>query len=206
MARIIECPGLSEEILRVQSRRATRARRAQTAQHLVAALVLVGGAFGHLEHNRVLAICAMAAAAVLVGAVIVEKKRRHHHHAGIAWVELAGAAVMLVEAIDRTRGRHHTSFVILSFLGPALLFAFAAFDVQVAARRYIKVDDEGVETRMGLFFRRRVTWDEIRGRGIAAIRLRDVLDRDEASAWLTAQLEKRAISADPSAAAGSPSQ
>jgi hypothetical protein len=195
---------MPEEILRVQSRRAARQRRVQVAQHVVAAVILINLGLEHGARS-VLAICEIVAGALLIASVVRERVRRGHH-GGVAWVELAGAVMVFIEAIDRTRGRHHLSHIILSFVQPVVLLLFAIFDAQIASARYLKADDEGFEVRLRLLFRRRIRWKDVRGfriakntieietdRGIRKIRLRDVVDRDAALAWAAAQFQQRSV-------------
>ena len=181
--RIANC--LPDDILPVQSRRVARVKRVQTVQHMVAAVVLILGGLDHLHHNPVLAVAEILAGALLIGAVIVEKVR-HHGHSKIAWVEFAGAAMTLVEAIERTRGRHHTLFYVLAYLAPAMLFAFAIFDAQIHAMQYIKATSDGVEVRLGLFFSKRYAWDEV-----DRVNLKGVMDPERAREWISAAAAAR---------------
>ena len=173
----------NSEILRVQSRRAARQRRVQIAQHVIAAIVLIS-----------------------VGVSVIRARLHRSQHGGIAWVELVGAGMTFVEAIEKTRGRHHLSFVVLTFIQPLVLLIFAIFDTQVASARYLKADGEGFEVRLRLLFRRRVRWDEVRGFRVTGnaievdvngkqkkIKLRDVVDRDAAVAWSVDQFKRRGI-------------
>ncbi|HUJ12365.1 MAG TPA: hypothetical protein VL284_01135 [Thermoanaerobaculia bacterium] len=189
------------EILRVESRRAARQRRMQKVQHLFAAALLITTAMQHGLRSP-LAIAEIAAGALLIAA-FVRERLRHGHHGGVAWVEIAGAAMTLVEAVERTRGRHHLSFVVLSFLAPAVLLVFAIFDARIAEARYLKADEDGFEVRLRLFFRRRVRWKEIRGfratsdaielEGARNISLRGIVDREAAVQWSVEQFRKRGV-------------
>src|SRR6266581_3861704 len=114
------------EILRVQSRRAVRQRRATIVQHLIAAIILINLGVEH-GGTSLLSISEIAAGALLIGSVIRERFSIRHH-GGIAWVEFAGALMSGFEAGERTRGPHHVSFVILVFAQPLLLLLFAIFD------------------------------------------------------------------------------
>ena len=153
---------MPEEVLRVQSRRATRQRRVQIAQHLLAAVMLISIGVEH-GANSLLPICEIVAGALLIAAVIRERLRPGHHGGGVAWLELTGAAMTTVEAVERTRGPHHVSFVIVSFLQPLVLFMFAIFDAQMSEARYLKADDDTFEMRLRILFRRRIRWENIRG-------------------------------------------
>jgi len=190
---------MAEEILHIDSLRAARARRVQIVQHLVAAVVLINAGLGH---HGWLGVAEIVAGALLIGTVIRDLFRRGAH-GHVAWVELAGAVMTLVESIEKTRGRHHVTFVILAYLGPALLFVFAIFDAQIAERRYLKADDEGFEMRLRLLFRRRVRWKDagsfrvngttIEIEGAKPIQFRDVINRDAAMQWSAEQFRRHGV-------------
>ena len=192
------------EVLRVQSRRAARQRRATIVQHVVAAIILINLGIGH-GGRSLLSILEIVAGALLIGSVIRERFRKGHH-GGIAWVEFAGALMTGIEAGERTRGPHHVTFVILMFVQPIILLLFAIFDTQIASARYLKADDEGFEAKLRLFFRKRVAWDQMRefrivGNAIEVdlgdhkrkISFRDVVDRDAALNWAVEQFRKRSV-------------
>ena len=189
------------EILRVQSRRAARMRKMQIAQHVIAAFVLVNAGIEHGAHSP-LAIAEIVAGGLLVVSVLRERRQGGHQH-GIAWVELAGAAMVTVEAVEKTKGPHHVTFVILSFVQPLALFLFAMFDAQIAHARYLKADDDALELRLRLLFRRRIPWARIRSfavkghtivlEGVRNLSLRDPVDRDGAVQWTVEQLRRRGI-------------
>lgn len=197
---------MSSEVLPVEL---GRRRRAQTAQHALAALMLVSYAADHFSKPHAgiawLALAEIGAALLLVVAVV--RERRHKSHGGIAWVEIAGALMALVEAIERTQGRHHRSFIVLSYAAPAVLLIFALFDARISAMRYIKADDDSFEVRLRLLFRRRIPWKDVRafrisgkaieceltGGGTQRFKLSGVSDRAKALAWSAEQFRRRGI-------------
>jgi hypothetical protein len=192
---------LPDEILHVKTRRAARAKRVQTAQHVFAAGILIMNGTDHLHHNAPLAIAEIVAGALLVAAVLLEK-RLHHRVGKIGWIELAGAAMTTVEAIEKTRGKHHAMFYVLAFVQPLILLLFAIFDAQLSASRYLKVDDDGLVVRLRLIFWRRIPWSAIKGfrfrddaldLGGRSISLKQIINRDEARDWLLAQFKQRGV-------------
>jgi uncharacterized membrane protein len=156
---------MSADILRVETRRDVRRRRGKRVQHVFAALLLITTSIDHWSSHGIslLAVCELLAGVLLVAAVIRERLRPGVEDGEIAWVEFAGAIMTFMEAIERTRGKHHLSFVILSFTAPAVLLLFAIFDAEIAARHYIKVDDSLFEMRLRVFFPRRVALADVRG-------------------------------------------
>lgn len=197
------------EVLRVQSRRAARMRKAQVAQHVIAAFVLVNAGIEHGASSP-LAIAEIIAGGLLVLSVLRERRQAGHHH-GVAWVEFAGAAMVAVEAVEKTKGPHHVSFILLSFIQPLILFMFAMFDAQITHARYLKADDDSLEMRLRLLFRRRIPWAKIRSfsvqghtivmEGARKLSLRDLVDRDAGVQWLVEQMRRRGI---PESAAEQP--
>ena len=199
------------ESFRIESRRVERARRAQTAQHVFAAFVLIASAWRHLqEHVSALPLLELLGGALLIGAAIRDRVRHHRgaHHEAVGVVEIAGAVMTFIEAVARTRSeRHHFIFYILLFVQPAILLLFGIFDVRLAAKRAITVDDDGIEMRLRLIFKRRVAWSDveafrIRGEKLdfhlaggrtRTFNLRELKNRDEAMAWTADQLRRRGV-------------
>ncbi|HKO58325.1 MAG TPA: hypothetical protein VJ276_20845 [Thermoanaerobaculia bacterium] len=191
---------MPEEILHVRSRRAERMKRVQTMQHVFAALILITTGWGHIGHGRLLPYFEIAAGAMLIATAVREKVR--HAHSRVGWVEVAGAAMLAVEAAVKVQQRHHFLFYVLSFVQPLVLLAFGVFDVQIARRRYLKADDHGLELRTSLLWRKRVPWEGLRTYRIEEkalfldqrkLSLRDIANRPEADAWLRAELARRSI-------------
>src|SRR4051794_5983720 len=185
-------------------------KRVQTLQHFFAALALALTARQHLQHAHdvVLPSLELGAAALLVGAAIRERLRhaRGHAHDAVGWVEIAGGVMSLVEAVAKTRERHHLSFLILGFIQPLILFIFGIFDVQLNRLRYIEANDERLLVRQRLLFRRGVRWRDVRAfrfRGTAlevetdggtkTLSMRQVLNFEPAKAWTTEQFRRRGI-------------
>ncbi|HEV2720251.1 MAG TPA: hypothetical protein VG323_09555 [Thermoanaerobaculia bacterium] len=181
-------------------------KRLQTAQHVFAALALALAGWEHLKraHGVLLPSLEIAAAALLVGAAVRERFRRAHDPVG--WVEIAGGFMTLVEAIQRTRERHHLSFMVLSFLQPVVLFAFGIFDVQLAAMRYLEANDDAFVVRLRPLFRRRLPWRGARAfrfrgttleveteRGLRKFRLKNVINFEPAKAWTVEQFRRRGV-------------
>jgi len=198
------------EVFRVESRRVERAKRAQMAQHVIAALALISSAWPHLQHGiALLPVLELLAGALLIGAAIRDRlrHRRGAGHEAVGWVEIAGAVMTFIEAVAKTRQRHHLAFYILTFVQPVMLLMFGLFDVYFASKRAITVDDHGVEMRLRLIFWRRMAWEALHGFRIAGpkiefdlgdgrartFNLRDLKNRDAAMEWLGDQLRRRGV-------------
>jgi hypothetical protein len=200
------------EVLRVESRRAARSKRAQRIQHVVAALLLIGTGYGHLNgpHHGSLILPALeiAAGLLLIATAVRERLQKDQGHgARVGWLEIAGAVMAFVEALSRVSERHHLSFKIVSFLPPLVLLLLGIFEMQIATFRNLRADDDALVTRLSKWRRRRFVWADMRAFRVDGWRvtferkdgktqtlsLRDVKERDAALAWTAAQLEKRGI-------------
>jgi len=188
------------EVFYVRSRRAERMKRVQTVQHLLAAILLINTGWSHLGHGRVLPYFEVGAGAILIATAIRERVR--HTHSRVGWLEVAGALMLAVEAMAKMQQRHHLSFYVLSAIQPLILLAFGVFDVQIAQRRYLKADNHGLEVRTRLFWWKRVPWEGLRTFRLAEkalfldgrkLSLRDVMNRQEADAWLRTELGRRGL-------------
>jgi hypothetical protein len=197
------------ETLPVESRRMARMKRVQTVQHVLAAIVLIVDATGHLHHIAVLPVLEVLVASALIFAAVRERVRhlRGAHEERFAWLEIAGAVMVGFEAYQRTRGHHHTSFIILSFVQPAMLFAFAIFDAELQQLRYVRASDDFVEVRTRPLFRGRMRWSDMKSfrvkkttlhvtrhnGSVKKLKVRDVKDREAALAWLRDQFARRGV-------------
>jgi hypothetical protein len=190
------------------SKRAERMKRKQVVQHVFGAICLIVAGYGHLAHATHVAL---PVAEILTGValmVLVLLQRFRHNflpHGGIAWVELAGATMMLVEAIGRLQERHHRSFYIVQFLPPLVLLMLAVFDARVTSMRKLTSDPDRFKMRLRLWFWRSIAWQRIqswtrtddsivvvlRGGGTKRFPFRGVVNKDEAIAWAEAQFARR---------------
>jgi hypothetical protein len=192
--------------------RADRVKRRQPIQHVVAAMLLVYTGYDHLQHSAhvALPVAEIVAGLTLIALVATARFRQRSEHGGMAWVELAGAGMMFVEAIAKLEERHHRSFYVLSFVAPTVLLLFALFDAQINAMRRMKADEERFEMRVHLFWRRAVRWEDIsswsrspdaidmklRDGGTKHFRFKAVGNREAAMDWAVAQFTRRGAAED----------
>jgi hypothetical protein len=203
------------ETFAIDSRRLARAKRVQTIQHVAAAVILITNGFGHITGHHVtpLAVAEIAAGALLVAAAARDKFRhvRGHGHSKIGWVEIAGAVMMTVEAIEKLHVRHHFLFYVLSFIPPVMLLVFGLFDMKLKQRLRILADDDffDIRTRVTTIFshRQRIRWKDAasfritsdaieivrNGGAIRKLSTKDIKNREEAMVWTRAQFLRRGI-------------
>ena len=200
---------MPEDFLPLRSKRVERKARVQKMQHVAGAVILLVTAVPHLDPSStsfVLACLEAAAAVGLLAAVAVERKQGGHAHAGLGWLEIAGAAMLTVEAVEKTRGPHHVSFVILQFLLPLVVLLIGVFSVKLRNLRTLADHGEhfGMRTR---FKRHRIRWTDVHAYRITPkflelegesgplcrIRISDIANRSEADAWMRERFEARGI-------------
>jgi hypothetical protein len=199
-----------EDFLPLRSRRVERKARIDKIQHVAGALILLVAAAPHLERsspNFILAWFEVAAALGLLAAVAVERKHAGRGHAsGCGWLEIAGGAMLTVEAVEKTRGPHHVSFVILQFVAPLVVLLLGVFSVKLRNLRTLADHGEhfGMRTR---FKRHRIRWTDVHAYRITPkflelegesgplcrIRISDIANRSEADTWMRERFEARGI-------------
>jgi hypothetical protein len=197
-----------DEIFRVDSYRLARVKRVQNAQHVIGALLLISDGWSHLGAHLVLPLCEIAAGATLVLSIVVEKIRHGRGaHSRVGWVEIAGAAMLYVEAINRLFEPHTIALRILSFVSATIVLTFGLFDVRLQHLPQLRASDEVFMMRLRLILRKRVKWSDVKsvradadsiyverndGR-IVRFKLRDVKNRDAALEWAMEQFRRRGL-------------
>jgi len=203
---------MADEVFRLESALTARAKRVQTAQHVVGALVLISNGWTHLSgHHRGLAVAEIAAGLILVGSVIVEKVRHSRGlHSGVGIAELGGAAMLYVEAVIRLYEPHTVALRIVSFVAPTVLLLFGLFDVRLQQLPRLTATDDEFKMRIRFLRRGKVRWSEVKsaradGENVYVERndgttkrfkLRDVKNRDAAIAWAMEQFQRRGLAAE----------
>ncbi|MDQ3282746.1 MAG: hypothetical protein M3Q69_15190 [Acidobacteriota bacterium] len=200
---------MPREVLLIRSRRYERMRKRTEIQHVFGAFFLMANGFNHLTppepHHLLIPILELLAGATLLGAVIRDKVKKTHSR--VAWVELAGAAMLFVEALAKLEEKHHTSFYILSFVPPALLLTFALLDERFRESLRMEANDTEFLIQTNRFFPKRVRWEglhsyvftqntlALRGPGekVTQFNLRPIENGEEARAWAEAQFVSRGL-------------
>jgi len=200
---------VATETFPIRSLRFERAKRVQTAQHVIAAVLLITAAIAHLtdpkSHHVVLPVLELLAGATLIGAAILDRFRKTHSRVG--WVELAGAAMTFVEAIAKLQERHRLLFHVLTFIPPAILLFFGLFEERLNKRPSLGVTDDAFELRLRLLFKKRVPWKGLRAYRITPthielhgddskvtkLKIKDIREPEPAMAWAKEQFEKRGL-------------
>jgi hypothetical protein len=175
---------------------------------MVAATVMMAAAIESLStggghHSTLYSVIEVAVALVLLGVLLRHTFSKKKHHEGIAWPEFASAAFIAFEAYSKTHNghRHHTSFVILSYLPAFMLLGLGLFQSSIARRIFVRVDDDGIEARLPLK-RFRIRWTELAGYELTdkalllvttsgtekKIRFRRLEHGDEVRAWIMARI------------------
>lgn len=201
---------MAEDFLPLKSRRAERKARSQKKQHAAGAVILLVSAVPLLKPGGphfLLACFEVATAVALLAAVAIEwKHQQHGPQSRVGWLEIAGGLMLTVEAVEKTQGPHHISFVILQFLLPLVMLLLGVFSVRL--RNFRTVADHGEHFGMRTRFRRhRIAWSDVRqyrltpkfleleGKSgpLRRIKISDIENRAEAEAWIRKRFQARDI-------------
>ncbi len=162
------------------SRRHERAQQFQKLQHAVpAGALLFAGAQGLLAHARGLAL-SLALFEIAFGALLLrallrdtraaltsERTSAMHpdpeHRRGPNWTEILVAAVLALEGVEHwhTTGHVPRPTVLLVAVTLVLAFAHRAVERRAAARRCLRIDDDGMRVGGRRFRGFRARWSEL---------------------------------------------
>jgi hypothetical protein len=190
----------------IRSKRYQRRQKFGWIQHVITALLLISTAWPHLRHEiHYLALAELVAGVALIVTALVEKTRKTH--ARVAWLEIAGAVMMYVEAIANLYEPHHLSFRTVSFLPPTVVLVFGIFEHRLRERIRFVADDRTFSYHARLLRSTRIAWEGLRtyrmtpthielasfdGR-VKRVKLKDVDNRAEAVAWAEEQFRERGL-------------
>lgn len=162
----------SSVIVYLDDKRRELAQTIGKLQHAIAGIPLLMVGLGKLSKNEDLPIAAaeIALAAIVLATFIRELREVVHHrkhgkpssHPKIGWFDLAAGALLIYEAFH---GAHHKPGYLRPqfFTGVtaiALGLLHARLSAVAAKKRYLKVDDEGIQYRMK-FRGWSIAWDNL---------------------------------------------
>lgn len=201
---------MPDEIYRIESTRLERAKRAQTVQHVLGAFLLMSDAWTHLQdphrHHAALSVLEIAAGSLLVLSVIIEKVRHQRGaHSAVGWVEIAGAVMLTVEAINRLFEPHTLALRILSFVPPIIMLLFGIFDMRLRKLPHLRATDDFFSMRIRFIRRKKVRWEDVssvrtdgqtvfvdrKSGGKTQFKMKDLKNREAAVAWTMDQFARR---------------
>ena len=154
------------EIIYLEDKRREMAEWVQKIQHLFGGIPLLFSGIHNLagEAERAIGIVEIAVAVVLMAAFVKELRSAHkRHHSKVGWFDLAAGGLLIFEAFH---GAHHKpGYLRPQFLAGLVTIAVGAFHAKIHRarhhRRYVKLDDHGVELRISRFSRTAIPWAEI---------------------------------------------
>jgi hypothetical protein len=206
-----------DEVLRIEPLSDVRRKRAQMAQHVVAAFALASNGWTHLtapagaHHHPVLAILEIGAGVLLIAAAAMETLRPSRGlHGRVGWVEIAGAGMLMVEAITRLYEPHTLALRIVSFILPFIILAFGVFDVRLQQMPQLRATDDDFRMRIRFIRRSRVKWADVRTARADSenvyverndgttkrFKMGGLKNRDEAIQWAMEQFRRRGLTAN----------
>jgi len=137
-------------------------------QHACAGFPLLMVGLGKLGDaaERPIAILEVTIAVLVLGAFARDAwaARKHHHvHDSVGWFDLAAAAMMMFEAFH---GAHHKpGYLRPQFFSAIVTLALALFHSRFhaykARKRYVKLDENGLEARTGPFRKFSLGWADV---------------------------------------------
>jgi hypothetical protein len=140
----------------------------QKLQHAVAGFPLLFLGIQHLgeEGELPVAMLEIVIAVLVLGTFARELRaatKTHASHSKVDWFDLAAAAMMMFESFH---GVHHKAFYLRApFVAAVVTAGIALLHGKIHARhakkRYVKLDENGLEARMGLFRRFSLGWAEL---------------------------------------------
>jgi len=155
-------------IVHLHDRRVVAAGLVQKLQHALAGFPLLFVGVRHLgeEGELPIAILEIVIAVLVLGTFarqVHAAGKKHASHAKVDWFDLAAAAMMMFEAFH---GVHHKPFYMrVQFVSAVTTAGLALLHGKLHARRakkrYVKLDENGMEVRMGLWSRFSLGWAEL---------------------------------------------
>jgi hypothetical protein len=156
-------------IIHLQNRRVQAAGLLQKLQHALAGfpLLMLGIKRFSEEGEMPIAILEIGIAALVLGTFareIYAAGKNHASHAKIDYFDLAAAAMMMFEAFHGHHGKppHVTPQFYASLATTGIALFHGKLHERRLRRRYVKLDENGLEARTGRFHRRfSLTWAEV---------------------------------------------
>ena len=98
----------------------------------------------------------------VLGVAFLELRRGKKFGTVVRWLDVGVGGLLIAEAIRlATEGQHHQSLIFL-YYGTGIAYCLAGiFHRQLGRRRYVRIDDDGVQVRLNLFRRFRLLWPDI---------------------------------------------
>jgi hypothetical protein len=155
-------------IIHLQDHRVQMQELVLKLQHAAAGFPLLVVGLGKLgdDAERPIAILEITIAALVLGTFARDAwaARKHHYvHDSVGWFDLAAAAMMMFEAFH---GAHHKpGYLRPQFFSAIVTIGLALFHTKLhaykARKRYVKLDENGLEARTGPFRKFRLGWADL---------------------------------------------
>lgn len=98
----------------------------------------------------------------LAGVAAVELKRGKKFGAWVRWFDVGVGALLLVEGLKLATEGHHRVILIDGYFGLGAVYLLAGiFHHQLGRRRYVRLDDDGLQVRMTPWRGFRLLWPDI---------------------------------------------
>lgn len=98
----------------------------------------------------------------LLGVAVVEIKRGKKFGAWVRWFDVAVGILLLALGLNLSAEGHHRAILIDGYYGLGILYVLVGiFHRQLGRRRYVRLDDDGVQVRLNPLRRFRLLWPDI---------------------------------------------
>lgn len=98
----------------------------------------------------------------VLGVAIRELQRGRKLGVVVRWLDVGVGGLLIAEAMHLTDEGHHHQSLILLYYGTGLAYCLAGvFHRQLGRRRYVRIDDDGIQVRLNLIRRFRLSWPDI---------------------------------------------
>ncbi|HEX4633721.1 MAG TPA: hypothetical protein VH163_07815 [Gemmatimonadales bacterium] len=141
-----------------------RHERVSALKECLAAVVLIQAGWKDATSTglTLLSIPDLVVGFSLLGIGIIELKRSKKFGTWVRWCDITAGGLMALEALALATEGHRGETLIYGYYGLGALYVLAGlFHRQLGWRRYVRLDDDGVQVRMTPLQSFRVGWPDI---------------------------------------------
>lgn len=141
-----------------------RHERVSALKECLAAVILVQAGWKDVSSTgtTLLSILDLVVGFGVLGIGVVELRRGKKFGSWVRWFDIAVGGLMALEGLTLATEGHHHLALIYGYYGLGVAYVLLGiFHKQLGRRRYVRMDDDGVQVRMTPFRRFRLGWPEI---------------------------------------------
>ncbi|HYK09909.1 MAG TPA: hypothetical protein VEV39_03845 [Gemmatimonadales bacterium] len=141
-----------------------RHERVSALKECLAAIVLIQAGWKDVTSagTNALSIFDLVVGFAVLGVGVIELKRGKKFGSWVRWFDIAVGGLMALEGLTlATEGQHHKTLIYGYYGLGAFYVLLGVFHAHLGRRRYVRMDDDGVQVRMTPFRSFRLGWPEI---------------------------------------------